>query len=129
MRAIDTSLVIRFLTSDDKKRAKAARAVIEEGSIFLPTTVLLESEWVLRSGYGFTTGQIADGLRGLAGLPGIIIDEPEVLAQALVWMDQGMDFADALHVAKATDCSAFLTFDRKLIKIAKRVISLRVQAP
>lgn len=129
MRAIDTNVVIRFLTSDDKKQAKAARTAIEEGNIFLPTTVLLESEWVLRSGYDFTTGEIADGLRGLAGLPGVTLEEPEALAQALAWMDQGMDFADALHVAKSNDCSAFLTFDRKLLKAAERVASVPVQMP
>ncbi len=116
MRAIDTNVVVRFLAGDDKQQAKAARTAVAAGDIFIATTVVLESEWVLRSAYGFEPRQIAVALRGLAGLPGVTIEEPTVLAQALDWMEAGMDFADALHLAKAGECDAFLSFDRKLAK-------------
>ncbi|KTE21684.1 MULTISPECIES: type II toxin-antitoxin system VapC family toxin [unclassified Sphingopyxis] len=129
MRAIDTNIIVRFLTADDKKQAKAARAAIEAGDIFIATTVLLESEWVLRSGYDFTPAQIAGGLRNLAGLPGLTLEEPLVLAQALDWMVEGMDFADALHLAKSDDCTAFLTFDRKFVKAAKGLSPIQVEIP
>lgn len=127
MRAIDTNIVVRFLTADDKKQAKAARAAIEAGDIFIPTTVLLESERVLRSGYGFPPDQIASSLRGLAGLPRISVEKPVALAQALDWMGEGMDFADALHLVKSDGCGAFLTFDRKLAKAAKGRSSVPVE--
>lgn len=129
MRAIDTNVVVRFLTADDKSQARAARSAIEAGDIFIATTVLLESEWVLRSAYGFEPVQIAQGLRGLAGLPGITIEEAPLLAQALEWMEEGMDFADALHLAKSSDCDSFLTFDRKLIKAAKGRARIPVTVP
>ncbi len=129
MRAIDTNIIVRFLTADDEKQARAARAVIEGGDIFVPMTVMLESEWVLRSGYGFTADRIANGLRGLAGLPGVSVEEPLLLAQALDWMCNGMDFADALHLAKSDGCAAFLTFDRQLIKAAKGCSPIRVETP
>lgn len=129
MRAIDTNIIVRFLTADDEKQAKAARKAISDGDIFITTTVLLESEWVLRSGYGFTVDQIVSGLRGLAGLPTIVVEEPVVLAQALTWMSEGMDFADALHLSKSDGCSAFLTFDRKLAKAAKGRSSIAVEVP
>jgi len=129
VRAIDTNIIVRFLTADDKKQAKAAHAAIEAGDIFIPTTVLLESEWVLRSGYGFTPDQIASGLRGLAGLPGISVEQPAALARALDWMSEGMDFADALHLVKSDSCTAFLTFDRKLAKAAKERSPIPVEAP
>lgn len=129
MRAIDTNIIVRFLTADDEKQARAARAAIEGGDIFVPMTVMLESEWVLRSGYGFTVDQILNGLRGLAGLPTVTVEEPILLAQALDWMREGMDFADALHLAKSDGCSAFLTFDRKLMKAAKGHSPITVEAP
>ncbi|HKY82846.1 type II toxin-antitoxin system VapC family toxin [Novosphingobium mathurense] len=129
MRAIDTNIIVRFLTADDEKQARAARTAIESGDIFVPMTVMLESEWVLRSGYGFTADQIANGLRGLAGLPAVTVEEPLLLAQALDWMREGMDFADALHLAKSDGCSAFLTFDRKLMKAAKGRSPVTVAAP
>jgi predicted nucleic-acid-binding protein len=129
VRAIDTNIVVRFLMADDRKQSHAARAAVSAGEIFIPTTVLLESEWVLRSGYGFTVDQIAHGLRGLAGLPGITLEEPMAVAQALTWMVEGMDFADALHLAKSQQCSVFLTFDRKLVKAAKARSTIAVEMP
>lgn len=107
MRGIDTNVVVRFLTNDDKRQAKAARAAIEGGDIFVATTVLLESEWVLRSGYGFTPERIINGLRSLAGISGVTIEEPIRVAQALDWMAGGMDFADALHLAGSDGCDQF----------------------
>lgn len=128
MRAIDTNVVVRFLTADDQREARIARAAIEAGDIFIPVTVLLESEWVLRSGYGFTAGQIAAGLAGLAGLPGVTVEEPAALAAALDWTREGMDFADALHLARSQACAAFLSFDRKLAKIAKNRSAVPVES-
>ncbi|HRH20974.1 MAG TPA: type II toxin-antitoxin system VapC family toxin [Brevundimonas sp.] len=129
MRAIDTNVVVRFLTNDDKSQAKAARLAVEAGDIFIPTTVLLEAEWVLRGAYGFTGAEIVAAMRGLVGLPGVAVENPARLAQALDWMSRGMDFADALHLSSATGCSAFLTFDRRLVKAAAKLVPFAVQAP
>lgn len=118
MRAIDTNIVVRFLVADNKEQAAAARGAIDAGDIFAPTTVLLETEWVLRSAYGFSPDQIVESLRNLAGLPGVTVQDPARLAQALDWTASGMDFADALHLSAAVDCTAFLSFDAKLAKAA-----------
>lgn len=129
MRAIDTNVVVRFLTSDDPMQAQAAREVIEAGDVFIGTTVILEVEWVLRSGYGFGVDEISLGLRNLAGLPSVTLEEPAETAQALDWMNAGMDFADALHLTRAAHCSTFLTFDRKLVKRTKAMVGISVQMP
>jgi len=129
VRAIDTNIMVRVLTADDAKQAKAARRVIEAGDIFIGTTVVLETEWVLRAGYGFGSEQIAAGLRGLFGLVGVAVEETAETAQALDWMSQGMDFADALHLARSSHCSAFVSFDRKLAKRAQGLSPLPVEAP
>ena len=129
VRAIDTNVVVRFLTADDARQAKAARAVIEAGDLFIATTVMLESEWVLRAGYGFSAGQIAAGLRGLGGLASITLEEPARIAQALDWMSEGMDFADALHLAASNHCSAFVSFDRKLARRAKAMAEIPIETP
>ena len=120
MRGIDTNIVIRLLTADDQKQAKAARKIVEGNEIFLGVTVLLEAEWVLRGGYGFAPDEIARALRGLAGLPGIQVEEPAHMALALDWMEHGMDFADALHLARSAECTEFLTFDRKFARRAAK---------
>jgi predicted nucleic-acid-binding protein len=129
VRAIDTNVVVRFLTNDDKRQASAARAVIAGGDIFIAATVLLEAEWVLRSAYGFEPARVAEAFRGLAGLPTIMVEDPARLAQALDWMRQGMDFADALHLSKAEGCTAFLSFDRTLAKVAQASGATPVEEP
>jgi predicted nucleic-acid-binding protein len=129
VRAIDTNIIVRLLTADDAKQAKAARAVIEAGEIFIGSTVVLEAEWVLRAGYGFAPAEIAKGLRGLFGLRAITLEDPIEVGLALDWMSAGMDFADALHVARAGHCSAFLSFDRNLAKRSKGVTPVPVEMP
>ena len=118
MRAVDTNVVVRYLTGDDPGQSARARAVIDAGDVFVGTTVLLESEWVLRSVYGFSGSEVAAALRALAGLPNVLVESPAMLAEALDRAENGMDFADALHLGAAGRCDAMLTFDHRFIELA-----------
>ena len=129
MRAIDTNVLVRFLTGDDPAQGAKARRLVEAGDIFVATSVLLETEWVLRSAYGFATDRIVQALRDFAGLPGVTLEDPLLAARALDWAAQGLDFADALHLGRAEGCSAFMSFDRRLAKVAGRMAGVRVVAP
>jgi predicted nucleic-acid-binding protein len=129
MRAIDTNVVVRFLTGDDPKQAAKARALVAGSDIFVATTVLLESEWVLRSAYGLTAPNVARALRGFAGLPGVTLEDAALASRALDWAERGMDFADALHLARAQGCSAFVSFDRRLAKAAAGLCETDVVVP
>jgi predicted nucleic-acid-binding protein len=129
MRAIDTNVVVRFLTGDDAKQAAKARALVAEGDIFVATSVLLESEWVLRSAYGFDAKSVAGALRDFAGLPGVTLEDPALASRALDWAERGMDFADALHLGRARGCSAFISFDRRLAKAAAGLSETKVVVP
>ncbi len=40
-----------------------------------------------------------------------------------------MDFADGLHLASADACTAFLTFDTRLVTAARRAGSIEVRRP
>ena len=120
MRAIDTNVVVRYLTGDDFSQAARARTAIDAGGVFVATTVLLESEWVLRGAYGFSRIEVAAALRAFAGLPGVSVENPDLIAQALDRAEQGMDFADALHLGAAARCEAMLTFDRRFIQLAEK---------
>ena len=119
MRAIDTNVVVRYLTGDDPAQAAKARRVIDAGNVFVSMTVFLESEWVLRSVYGFSRNDVASALRAFAGLPAMEVESPALLAEALDRMGKGMDFADALHLGAAERCEAMLTFDRDFIEAAR----------
>ena len=125
---VDTNVVVRYLTGDDPGQAARARAVIDAGDVFVSTTVLLESEWVLRSVYGLSRTEVAAALRAFAGLPGLSVESPAVLSEALDHAERGMDFADALHLAAAARCEALLTFDLRFIEQAGEV-PVRVMEP
>ena len=114
MIAIDTNVLVRFLTRDDPAQAARARALIDTDSVFLLQTVILETAWVLRTRYRFDRAAIAGGLRQFLGLPSVTVEGPEAVAQALDLHDQGFDFADALHLASSRRAGAFATFDRAL---------------
>jgi predicted nucleic-acid-binding protein len=119
--ALDTNVVVRFLTRDDPAQALRARALIDTGAAFVPRTVVLETEWVLRTIYRFERGAITVGLMRLLGLPGVEIEDRPTVARALDWCGQGLDFADALHLASSGRAEAFATFDRALRRKARGV--------
>jgi predicted nucleic-acid-binding protein len=122
--AVDTNVVVRYLVEDDVAQTDRAEVVLRSGAVLVSKTVLLEAEWVLGSRYEFDRAAIANGLRGLLGLPGVSVEDPEAVARALDLHDQGFDFADALHLASSRRADAFATFDRALRRKARRMVDL-----
>lgn len=129
MLAIDTNLIVRYLVGDEPGQAARARKLIDNNDAFVCTTVLLETEWVLRSAYGFSVAQCAKALTDFAGLPRVMLEDTAAVAKALGWMRQGLDFADGLHLAKAEGCDAFISFDRDFAKTANALGGVHVRAP
>ena len=125
MIALDTNVVVRFLVNDDAAQARRARALIERNAVFVPATVLLETEWVLRGGYGLPRAEVVRLLRALLGLPDLSTDDPQRVARALEWHAAGVDFADALHLAGSAGAERFATFDEKLVKAARKLNAAR----
>mgnify|MGYP003979381507 CR=1 FL=1 len=129
MKAIDTSVLVRFLVRDDARQARRARKLIEVGGISIPKTVLLETEWVLRYTYEFDRIAVNRALGKVCGLPQIVIEDTSAVIQALSWHADGFDFTDALHLASSRDAQAFYTFDRSLVKKARKAKTIPVEIP
>lgn len=129
MIAVDTNVVVRLLANDDPAQVKRAAALFESGRVLLSKTVLLETEWVLRYSYGRSTKALAHSLRALIDLSNVTVEDLEDVRQALDWFEEGLDFADALHLATGRAADSFATFDRKLIAAARRATKLKVAAP
>lgn len=119
MIAIDTNIVVRYLAGDHPEQSVRARAIVDGQPVFVPVTVVLETEWVLRSAYGYKPGDVARALRAFGGLPQVTIEDAATVAAALDLAEQGMDFADALHLGRASGQDVFLTFDRRFVKAAQ----------
>ena len=125
MRALDTNVLARFFIddSDDAQAAKqrpAAVAALRERS-FVSVTVLLELEWVMRDFYELPTRDISRVLRALASIEHISLEDRDAVLVAIDGFDKGLDFADALHIARSSRVSTFATFDQRLAKRAKRL--------
>lgn len=116
MHAVDTNVLVRLLTGDDAAQAKRATALFKKEAIFIPKTVLLETEWVLRRLYRLDRAIVVGSLRKLGGLGNVELEQPLVVAQALQWCEDGMGFADALHLASSHNANKFATFDEQMKK-------------
>jgi len=127
MLAVDTNIVVRYLVKDHDAQSARARDVVRSGAIFVPLTVVLECEWVLRSLYGFSRSAVIAALEAFCGASGVFVGEPAAVRRALQLAKQGLDFADALHLAQASECEAFVTFDKRLVRKAGRLTGARVR--
>jgi predicted nucleic-acid-binding protein len=129
MLAIDTNIIVRYLIGDDAAQTAKARRLIDNNDTFVCTTVLLETEWVLRSAYGISTHERLKALTNFAGLPRVTVENASVVANALEWAAKGLDFADGLHLAQAAGCEEFLSFDQTFAKAANALGGIKVRAP
>jgi predicted nucleic-acid-binding protein len=129
--AVDTNIVVRFLVEqNDAGQRHAVDALMSAGGVLLLRTVVLETTWVLRSSYKFKPEDVVRGLRALMGLPGVEVEDGDRVRKAIEWHEAGLDFADALHLAFAGPAESFVTFDRNLIRKAKRLSGApEVRAP
>jgi predicted nucleic-acid-binding protein len=128
MIAVDTNVIVRLLTADDPGQTREARRLFETETVFLPKTVLLEAEWVLRRLYRLGPLQVATALDGLISLPNVQCEDDANVRKALDLKRGGMDFADALHFASSGMTSRFATFHQRMIKTAAK-IGLAVSTP
>ena len=131
MIAIDTNIIIRFLTRDDEEQYQKSYQIFATSKhIFIPKTVILETEWVLRFSYKFSSERIVFALSNLLGLENIVSENKERIIIALQWHEQGMDFADALHLSFSLHTQAFLSFDKKMMNKASLLnIDIKVIEP
>jgi predicted nucleic acid-binding protein len=64
MIAVDTNIVVRYLTGDHPRQSTKARTLVDGNDVFLSRTVILECEWVLRSAYRYSPREIQPRPRG-----------------------------------------------------------------
>ncbi|NWH06722.1 PIN domain-containing protein [Desulfobacter latus] len=124
MKAIDTNILVRFLTGDDEDQAQKVyllfkNAESEKKEFFIPLLVMLETIWVLESVYEISRHDILDAVKDLLLMP-IFQFEHQSALQQLVYSGQGnnYDLSDLLiaHSANLSGCETVLTFDKKASK-------------
>ena len=120
MIALDTNIVVRLIVNDDAEQVAQARQLFDTPPLLLLTGVVLEAEWVLRKTYGLSRQRFCSSLRRMCGLPEVRLAEPQVVEAALGLHEIGFDFADALHIVMLPEHVSLATFDRSLVKRARK---------
>jgi predicted nucleic-acid-binding protein len=118
MIAFDTNLLVRALVADHAEQVAIVRQLIARDIVFISRTVLLETEWVLRSIYKKSRTELHEFFTALLETDNTVVEDAEALSHAMDWYAQGADFADALHLA-ACGSALMHTFDRDFCKDAR----------
>ena len=125
MAALDTNVLVRFLVRDDPVQFEAARtlvlAAVQSGqTLFVPITVALELEWVLRTNFGFKKAEVVSTLSRLLATTELRFESESALEVALLMFSEGSaDLSDCLHVALANAAgeAPLWTFDKAAAKL------------
>lgn len=126
MPALDTNVILRYIVEDDPKQTRVAQRYIEQhieagDALFLATSVILETEWVLRSVYKFTRDATIDALVGLLEAREMTFQDEASIERAVhLYREFNIDFADCLHLATAQtfDQLPLASFEKKARDIA-----------
>lgn len=125
MAALDTNVLLRFLLQDDATQAAAATRLIRAAGVagdtlYVPLSVALELEWVLRSRFKMNRTAVVQTFFGLLET----VELRFAAAGAVEWAlnryeETGADFGDCMHTALATlaDEAPMWTFDKVASKL------------
>lgn len=125
MPAFDTNVLVRYIVQDDSAQSAAARRLIrrcvsEQQALFVPVTVTLELEWVLRSSFGYGKPETIRVLSALFSAAELSCESEQALEVALeLYRSSAADFADCLHLALAAQAGEqpLWTFDKAFSKV------------
>jgi predicted nucleic-acid-binding protein len=120
MAALDTHVVIRLMTGDDARQARAAEQLVTSEPCTVAMSVLMECEWVLRACYALKSSAIEASFRDFLRLENIRAADSVLAQRVLDAYATGLDFADALHAAQCLDGERFVTFDKLLASGASK---------
>jgi predicted nucleic-acid-binding protein len=119
MIALDTNVLARYLLGDDAKQQAIATHILDgDEPVTAPITVFLELAWVLQ-GKGVAKDDILHAFESLLTIRYFMPEHEPELQAAIQWSYEGMDIADAIHLAMSHKAKTFKTFDKAFAKLAK----------
>ena len=129
MIGLDTNVLVRYITQDDKKQAALVNSLIESlddaSPGFVTLVTVVELSWVLESAYNFTRQQFAEVVQTLMTVDTIKLDRAAVVASAVrVYAGSKADFSDCLieRLCASAGCEKTMTFDRVAAKMTGMVL-------
>ncbi len=130
MPALDTNVLVRYIVEDDSAQLAAAQRLIrkcvsEQQTLFVPLTVTLELEWVLRFNFRYGKPDTIRVLSDLFSAAELSFESEQALEVALeLYRSSAADFADCLHIALAAQAGEqpLWTFDKAAAKVSGAVL-------
>lgn len=120
MTALDTNVLVRYLTQDDEAQFQKVLQLLnrKRATFFVCDLVLAETDWVLRSLYGWTSGEVADAFAKLTTIHNLAFENEARLRSSLKALREGADLADELIVRSCRHygAKAFVTFDKEIVR-------------
>jgi predicted nucleic-acid-binding protein len=120
MIALDTNVLVRYLTQDDKAQFQKVLRLLStaQATFFICDLVLAETDWVLRSLYDWTNEEVADAYTKLTTIHNLTFENETRLRSSLKALREGADLADELILRSCRDAGAqtFATFDKGIIR-------------
>lgn len=124
MIGLDTNVLVRFITADDRRQSDQAARFIESRCSpdqpgFINRVALCELVWVLSGGHGYERKNIAEVIAALLDSRDLLVEDADSVRTALkLYRTARIDLADALiaQVNLAHGCEATATFDRRAAK-------------
>jgi predicted nucleic-acid-binding protein len=120
MRAVDTNVLVRLVTRDDRRQTAAAESFVSKGG-WVSTLVLMEATWVLTAVYDLTHGEIVTAVEMLLHHRDLTLQDPDSVAAALEQYRKrpALGFSDCLilETARKAGHIPLSTFDRNLSKL------------
>ena len=125
MIAVDTNVLVRYITHDDKDQSILATRLLDsyigkEKSIFINNIVLCELVWVLVRGYKYQKAQIIKTLKLLLSSVEFEFENHELAFLAVIEYEKAeADFSDILIglLNHYKNCSVTYSFDQKALKL------------
>jgi len=124
MIALDTNVLVRFLTQDDDTQFQVAADLIEGCTRDVPgyvcREVMIELVWVLERAYKYSREEIADALLRIVTASQLSVENAQDIASIVnLYRDEGYDFADLMirQAAQRTESRILKTFDQKLARL------------
>lgn len=125
MPALDTDVLIRYVVQDDEVQLADGRRLIHKcvsdgRTLFVPVTVTLEVEWVLRASFQYSKDEVVEALASLFSVAELSFESERPLEVALqLYRNSPADFADCLHIALVAQAgeAPLWTFDRRAARV------------
>lgn len=123
MIAVDTNVLVRFLTQDDPVQSKAATRLFHEAEVAgekvrIDLLVLIETIWVLGRAYAIPAQRLWAIVGDLLETRILEVEQDSLVREALeIASKHRHDLPDVLIGLRNRSCETTWTFDRKAAKL------------